>query len=156
MSEAAAQPKKRGRKALLFGILFTIALGAGGGFWFWRQSRAAAAHSEPAAIERGPGAVLVLEPFLVNLADPEASRFLRLTLRLVIDDEHAAADFGENEVEKARVRSAILELLTTQKSDALVTPDGKQALKQAIAGRAGDVLHLEIRDVLFTDFVVQF
>ena len=54
------------------------------------------------------------------------------------------------------MRSAILEVLTTKTSDTLVTADGKTALKEAIAKRSSEVLELEVTDVLFTDFVVQF
>jgi flagellar basal body-associated protein FliL len=50
----------------------------------------------------------------------------------------------------------VLEHLTTLESATLVTPEGKTELKKQIAERTSAVLHLEIRDVLFTDFVVQF
>ena len=158
MSDApATAPKPAKGKKLMFAIVFLIiAGGAGGGFWFWRQSNAAAAGHEPAPKAEGPGAVLNLEPFLVNLADADASRFLRATIRLVVKDESSAKEFEHNDVHKVQLRSAILELLTTQKSGALVTPEGKTALKQAIATRATEVLKLEVSDVLFTDFVVQF
>ena len=156
MSEAAAAKPARGGKLIIVIVALVVLGGAGGGFWFWRQSTAsAAAHEAPPAKEK-PAAVLALEPFLVNLADTEASRFLRLTLRLIITDEHFAKEFEEDEVHKARVRSAILEVLTTQRSEALVTQEGKTALKTAIAARASEVLKLEVTDVLFTDFVVQF
>jgi flagellar basal body-associated protein FliL len=56
-----------------------------------------------------------------------------------------------------RARGAILELLTVQMSDALVTPGGKSELKKAIAERVGEALeHVKVVDVLFSDFVVQF
>jgi flagellar protein FliL len=158
MSDAAAtaaRPAKRGKLIPLIVALVVLG-GAGGGFWFWRQSAATAAGHEPVPEKEKPAAVLALEPFLVNLADPQASRFLRVTVRLVVEDEAFAHEFEKEEVPKARVRSAILELLTTQTSDTLVTAEGKTALKEAIAKRSSEVLKLEVTDVLFTDFVVQF
>ena len=100
--------------------------------------------------------VVPFEPFLVNLADKEASRFLRVTLRLVVDTEDEAKEIEESKVEGARARSAILELLATQESSTLITAEGKIELKKLIAERTSAVLKREIRDVLFTDFVVQF
>ena len=158
MSEAAkpATPAKRGKLIPLVIALVILGGAGGGGFWFWRQSSAKAAAHEPEHPAEKPAAVLALEPFLVNLADPQSSRFLRVTVRLVVEDEAFAHEFEEAEVHRARVRSAILEVLTTQTSDVLVTTEGKTALKEAIAKRSSEVLKLEVTDVLFTDFVVQF
>ena len=56
-----------------------------------------------------------------------------------------------------QARAIILELLSLQLADTLVTPEGKIALRQAIAERVADALHeIEVVDVLFSDFVVQF
>jgi flagellar FliL protein len=154
---AAAAPAPKKRKTLLFVVALVVLLGgAGGGFWFWRKSSAGApAHAAEPEKKEARG-VLNLEPFLVNLADAEASRFLRTTVRLLIESESEAHHFEGDEVKKARLRSAILELLATQSARTLTTPEGKEALKKSIAERSAQVLKLEIADVLFTDFVVQF
>ena len=55
------------------------------------------------------------------------------------------------------LRSAILELLTQQSAPALVTPEGKTALKDAIKARTNPLLaDQKVLDVLFSEFVVQF
>jgi flagellar FliL protein len=150
-------------------VLVFGAGGAGGWWWYSNRAQAAAAqegekgdkHAKKAP--SGESAAVLMEPFLVNLADKEASRFLRVSLQLVIDNKKLAAELGakeeggEHAVLKAKLRSAILELLTTKTSDHLVTPEGKTELKKEIAERASHVLHeAEVVDVLFTDFVVQF
>jgi flagellar basal body-associated protein FliL len=44
-----------------------------------------------------------------------------------------------------------------QLADTLVTPEGKVTLRQTIAERVAEALHeIEVVDVLFSDFVVQF
>jgi hypothetical protein len=43
-----------------------------------------------------------MEPFQMNVADKEASRFLRVTLRLVVDTEAEAKEIEETPVEVAR------------------------------------------------------
>ena len=105
-------------------------------------------------MEPGIGA---LDPFVVNLADPGGQRFLRLTLRLVLESEEVATHFEEDELARARVRSAILELLTMQTADHVVTAEGKAELKKEIVERATHALeHAKVIDVLFTEFVVQY
>ena len=156
MSDTKTPAPKKGSKTLVILIVAVVVLGGAGagGFWWWQKSHAQAAAAEPKHVE--PTGVVPMEPFLVNLADKGASRFLRVTLRLVVDTEKEAKEIEESAVEQARARSAILELLATQVSEALVTPDGKTALKKGIAERTTAVLKREVRDVLFTDFVVQF
>ena len=91
------------------------------------------------------------------LADPSGSRYLRTSLKLVVADEKKAEELAKNEVVVTRARSAILELLTTQTADELVTADGKAALKKAICERVSPLTGgSEVTDVLFSDFVVQF
>ena len=154
------------KKILLFGTLGLLLAGAGGGAWWW-FSRNAAAHAatadagqhDAAAAEEelSNSGVLALEPFLVNLADAEAPRFLRATLGLVIVDKDQAAHLAEDVVARARIRSAVLELLATQTSADLVTPEGKAALRKAIlASATAIVTEARVVDVLFSEFVVQF
>jgi flagellar FliL protein len=160
MSDTPAPPppapakKRRLLKTLLLGVVLLGAAG-GGGFWWWKNGQAHAAEAPKEDAHEG-GAVLGLEPFLVNLADREASRFLRVTVKLVVDEESFAKEFEENALQQSRARSTVLEHLTTLESTALVTPEGKAELKKQIAERTSAVLHTEVRDVLFTDFVVQF
>jgi flagellar FliL protein len=139
-------------------IIAVVVLGGagGGGFWWWKKSHAEAATATPESKHDTATGVVAMEPFLVNLADKEASRFLRVTLRLVVDTEKEAKEIGETPVELARARSSILEVLATQQSAALVTPEGKAELKKTIAEHVSAAWKKEVRDVLFTDFVVQF
>jgi flagellar FliL protein len=162
--QAAEAPKKRGWfKWVLLGLVAVLLLGGGGaGFYLWRVRAAAPEGGEGAGTPAGSAwvhesGVLAFEPFVVNLADTEGSRFLRVNLRLLIDDGEAAKEIQEDEVAMLKVRSGILELLSAETSDKLVTPEGKAALKAAIAGRAGETLDkVKVTDVLFSEFVVQF
>ncbi len=62
---------------------------------------------------------------------------------------------GADELVKARVRSAVLELLMKQNSKNLLNAEGKEALKKQIANSTSPILGLKVQDVLFTDFVIQ-
>jgi flagellar FliL protein len=155
----AAAPAAKSKKFLFIGVGAVVLLLAGGGYWF--KGRAAAAPKEGAAEvaeESGERALLALEPFVVNLADEGGTHFLRTNIQLIIDaKEEEAAALQEKKVEIMPLRSAILELLSQQKAGALVTPEGKEALKDAIKKRAAEVFKKHaVKEVLFAEFVVQF
>lgn len=158
----APAPKKGGFLKKLILLLMALAIvggGAAGGFWWWQGQSAHAESAEPLPPTE-PNAVLPLEPFVVNLADQAGSRFLRVSLRLLVVAPRGQRDLkelGENEVVMARLRSALLELLSTKTADELVTAEGKDQLKREIVAQAAGILHeVEVRDVLFSEFVVQF
>lgn len=158
--ETPAPAKKGfGKWIVLAVVLLLLASGgAAGAYWWTHRSAAPDEHAKGEAHDAAPDdvAVVPLEPFVVNLSDKAASRYLRVTLRLVVAAE-IAKEVAEDEVSVMRLRSAILELLTVQTSDRLVTPEGKAELKTAIAARASKILHdTKVVDVLFSDFVVQF
>jgi flagellar FliL protein len=164
MSEApataapAAAPKKKSR--LLFVILAAVlVLGAGGGVTaYWATHRATgAAEGEAAPRKAGDPGLISLEPFVVNLADQGGSRFLRVSVRLITESPEQAEKIQKSDVTLMRARSSILEVLTQQTADRLVTAAGKAALKQALLERTKTVLEgATVIDVLFSDFVVQF
>jgi flagellar FliL protein len=136
--------------------VLVVAIGGGGvAAFFMKRGPARAASITPA--EPAEHGLLSLEPFVVNLADAGGSRFLRVSVRLVIESLEQAERVQKNDVALIRVRSGILEVLTQQTADTVVTPEGKAALKKIIAARAEAALDgTKVADVLFSDFVVQF
>jgi flagellar FliL protein len=152
-----AAPKKSRRGLMLVATAAIVVLLGGGGTAYWMFARGSEKAAPVEEEKAGPGAVVPMDAFIVNLADPGARRFLRVTLSLVVEDDEHALEINENEVVKMRVRSAILELLAVQNADLLITPEGKAELKKAIAeGASMAVEGLHITDVLFSEFVVQF
>ena len=158
MSETApaAPAAKAGKSHTMSIVVVALVVSSGvgaGAFWYARKSAPVVERTEHAS-DRG---IVTFEPFVVNLADPNASRFLRISIQLVVKNEEEAERIQKKPALLMGTRSAILEVLTTQTSDALTTPAGKTALKKALAERAGAVLDdTKVIDVLFSDFVVQF
>jgi flagellar FliL protein len=163
MSNANQAAAGKGSKGLIFAIVgLVVGLGGGGGAYYVYATK----YATPAAAKAAPApptSVMPMEPFVVNLADQGATRYLRVTLSLVVEGEEAAKEGGEGgesgeaQVVKARLRSTILEALSQQTSDHLVTPEGKAELKKTIAEKAHEAAHeLKVTDVLFSEFVVQF
>ncbi len=152
---SAPAPAPKGRSKLLkFGVPLLVLLIAGGGGWWYFYGRSSATVEAAAPPPPEPG-IVEFEPFIVNLADPGGRRFLRVVIHLLVPEKEAA-ELDENKLLHSRVRSAILELLTTQTSASVATPEGRAALKKAIGETAGHAVeHLEVSDVLFAEFVVQ-
>jgi flagellar protein FliL len=154
----AAPAAKKGPSKLIMGVAALALLGAGGGGAYWYTQKGqpveAAEAAPPPAPKRG---IVAFEPFTVNLADQGGRRFLRATVQLVVGSPELAKEMEESPVEVAQARAIILEKLTTQTADVLVTPEGKSELRKALTEQLAHDLHgIEVVDVLFSDFVVQF
>jgi flagellar FliL protein len=155
--------KTKGGKSrlLIMALAVLVVLGGGGAAAFYilhKPAQPGQPVAEVVVVKKvtEPG-LLTLEPFTVNLADKGGSRFLRLSVRLVISSPEEAEKAQKNKVVVERIRSSILELLTQQTAEPLVTPEGKAALKEAIIEHVKTVLEdTKVTDVLFSDFVVQF
>src|SRR5262245_2867748 len=162
--DAPTAPKKK-RKSKLVWILLTVVLvilaggGGAGAYWYFSQRPAASPEGQDVkapAPEAAPEPGMVeIEPFVVNLADAGGQRFVRVSMRLLTYNEDQALELKENAVAKAKLRAALLELLSMQTAEGLVTPEGKTTLKKAIAERAAHAVHeLKVTDVLFVEFIV--
>ncbi|MEW5978223.1 MAG: flagellar basal body-associated protein FliL [Acidobacteriota bacterium] len=102
------------------------------------------------------GATLTFEPFLVNLADTEASRYLKVSMRLLVSDKEVSEKISGGEVYLPRMRDCILSILSTKRASEIVTNEGKAKLKKEILEALNEFLPEEAaQDVFFTDFVVQ-
>ncbi len=154
---AHSRPKKRRSKLLLLGIpLFLLAAGGAGGWWYVTKSAEPvhAAGDEQAAVAE-PTGLAPLEPFVVNLADPGGRKYLRVTIVLLLPDEHAGEQIAKNKLVISRLRSSIIEVLTVRTSAQLASPEGRDALKKAVAETARATSRMDVRDVLFEEFIVQ-
>jgi len=101
-------------------------------------------------------AVLPLEPFVVNLADADAARYLRIKISLMVDDKSKTKELLENQALQLKVRDVILQSLTAKTSKDLISEDGKNKLREEIREK----INLYFREpklveVMFTEFVIQ-
>lgn len=176
MSEAkvAAEAKPKGKRGLVLIVAGVVLVAAGGGgFYWWKNQQAAAAAAEEEHGKKGKSTakahdeeeekepaeasgVLSFDPFIVNLADGP-QRYLKATVQVLVNTEEDMKELQENAVVTSRMRSAILESLSQQTSEHIVTPEGKEKLKHELVEKCGEILEEgEVVDVLFTEFVVQF
>jgi flagellar FliL protein len=176
---------KKSKLTLILMVLLLLTMGAAGFFgWQYMSGDAkpaasaegtehaeegeASEESESAAEESGHGGggegergaavstVLNFEPFLVNLADREASRYLRVTIRLQVTSKSAAEKIATADALTSQMRDTILGTLSAKNSEQIVTREGKDELKNEIAEKLNAFLPGKpIKAVYFTDFVVQ-
>lgn len=150
--------REKSLAGLLIGIALLTIIGGGGSAWFMVQRGRTAEASHSAEHSSAPKYLVHLEGFTVNLADPEETHFLRVTLDLGIDHlpEGAEKDKMTASLPVGRIRDTILAVLTSCKADVLLTQEGKIQLKKNLVEALGhSVPDLGVKDVYFTEFLVQ-
>lgn len=128
----------------------------------------AAAEEEPAAKKKGAVKlnlpddsavkhIIELQPYVVNLADQEEARYLRLAVSLGIGGEEG----GEKEEKPdplftTRIRNAMLAVLTSRTSAEVLTNEGKAQLRRDLlrAARAASK-EPKVEAIYITEFIVQ-
>src|ERR1700674_5675328 len=100
--EAAPEPKKS-KGLLLIIIVVVVALVGGGVAWFFLHSNKP---TEAAPEETAPKYTVHLESFTVNLADPQDSHFLRISIDVGMGKPLKASKEGESDFPTARVLGA--------------------------------------------------
>jgi len=100
-----------------------------------------------------PGVMVDLDPFIVNLADTPEVRYLKLTIKLEVENEADSTELSER---VPQVRDAVLVLLSSKDVNAVRTTQGKFQLRDEITQRVNGLLPKPgVRSAYFTDFVVQ-
>jgi flagellar FliL protein len=101
----------------------------------------------------GPGAIYDVDPFIVNLADTPEVRYLKLTVKLELENQQASVELANR---TPQLRDTILVLLTSKDSASIRTAQGKFQLRDEITQRVNSLLPKPgVRAAYFTDFVVQ-
>ncbi len=102
------------------------------------------------------GAVVDLAPFVVNLADVDSPRYLRVTISLMVDDKNAVEEVMENTAVASKTRDVILQTLSRKTSGEIMDEEGKNSLRTEILEKLGPYYHEpKVVDVMFTEFVIQ-
>ena len=107
--------------------------------------------------KRAPGADAVnvaLKAFVINLADADAPRYLKVDITLQVIDKEAEKEVKEY---TAMVRDTVLAYLSGLSAEQTVGPLGKSDMRHAIKKRINDVLpSAPVERVFFTQFIVQW
>lgn len=142
-------------KKMMIIIAAAVAVLAGGGgaayyFFMSGDPTEAAETAEPSV------GLIEMETFLTNINDPRGKHHARLQLRVAVSPETAAEDVKADPLLMARMRDQVLTLLTSKTFDELSQSDGKESFRTEIASRLAPLVDEgEVKEVLFSDFVVQ-
>lgn len=163
-SSSPQQQRSGSKKLTVIAAAVVLFLGlGGGGYWyashydlaFSRQvkSKGATASNKDAP----PAVVLQLHSFVVNLADPDRSAFLRIGIALGLDKPLAkSGDSEKDSPYTPQIRDAVLSVLSTCKSGDLLAPGGRKKLKQQLLETLQKrIPELGVTDIYFTDYLIQ-
>jgi len=100
----------------------------------------------------------MIEPFVVNLADPGSRRYLRVNLTLELKNPEEAEPLLE--VRMPQMRDTVLLLLSSKTTDQLLAPEGKITLRQELIEQINKVLKTKklkrsVKNLYFTEFLIQ-
>ena len=167
--KVAKPPSQIGKMLLV--VVLALVSSAGGGVlsWFLLSKTVARAESTVTGKESEvrkkedkiaemieKGAVIPLEPFVVNLADTDAARYLRIKISLMVDDKKKLKEATENQALQLKVRDVILQTLTGKTAADLINEEGKNRLRQDIQAKVTPYFkEPKLVDVMFTEFVIQ-
>ena len=166
-----APAKKKSRKLILIALILILLAGGGGGFYYWRvraASKALAAkesagqkdsdkHGKTGTADGGDAGVtqvIELQPFIVNLADKNESRYLRMSISLGVAEGDGVSK--ADPLFTTKIRNAILATISTRTSEQILTVEGKAELRKEmlIAARAAASAP-EVLTIYITDFIIQ-
>jgi flagellar FliL protein len=145
-----APPKSKGKiKKLILLVVLPILLLGGGVFAYLVLFD----DSAPAKTEHAEKALMSLEPFLVNLSDKDARRYLKVKIDLEVDNEKAVKVLEKS---LPRIRDQLIFLLSSKSYPEIATPEGKHQLKKDILARLHAIpTGKKISAAYFTEFVAQ-
>jgi flagellar FliL protein len=148
------RPKRSLKKILILAVLGLVLFGGGLMAYILLVDDPPAGKEAQASQTASKHVVTMpLDPFLVNLADRESRRYLKLKVELAVDSEGTA-----KELEKSlpRIRDTLILLLSSKTYLDLSSYEGKQQLKQEIKKKVTALPGgSKVSDVFFTEFVAQ-
>ena len=146
---------------LIIVVMLVITVGLAAGFFMmWGKLSEINTQAPPTAnidinqsqkAQLGP--LFPLETFIVNLADEERSRYLRVTMDLELV---APTDTEKLNQRLPQIRDRILMILPSKHFDEIASVDGKTALRDEIINKLNSLFpKTVINNIFFTEFVVQ-
>ncbi len=160
--------KKKKLLILILGFLLLLSSGAGAVFLFapgiipaslkvWEKKdeaekeKAAAKSKESDKDARGH--IFVMDSLLVNLADLDKLRYLKIRINLESTEGKPNVEY---EKRLPQLRDSILTVISTKTQKDIVDSEGKKKLREEITARVNQLLtQFKMKTVYFTEFVIQ-
>ena len=161
--------KKKGGILKLIIIVFVVLILVGGGVFAYLTFFAGSSQEQvqdvisddpmapvqPQGANSENGITYDFPAFIVNLADPSGSKYLRVALSVEIPPKNEKM-LLEIEQKLPKIKDAIITVLSSKTFEEIITPQGKISLKQEILRRINSNLASgRLMGVYITEFVVQ-
>lgn len=158
-SDGRIRKKKKSRKpAMVASAIIAMALVAALAAFLHLGGFARASKEASPATENT--AMLPLDTFVLNLADRNANKLIKVTACLEISGDQAAISFAKTKT--SQIRDAFISILASKSYEDLITAEGRMQLKDEMvsaaiqaAGGEGMAGKSLVRNIYFTDFVMQ-
>jgi flagellar FliL protein len=169
MSEAVAtEPKAAGKKPMLLIIIALVVVAGGGGAAFFmlggggggKPAAAAPGEGGEAKAEGdgsgkpvGDGPIATLDPIIVNLNEPEGTRYLKTVIAVAVTDDKVLA-----EVERLKpvIKDHFIRELSELNFRQTMGAKNKLAVKRRLLKRFNELVGPDAgTDVFLTEFIVQ-
>lgn len=157
-------PKKKGGKLkwilLIFLVLLILVGGAGAWYFFFSDLPGSKNASEGGAPKETVKTsapqnlqTSILDPFLVNLADPLGKRYIKVTFEVEVTGPEVGDELAK---QKPKVRDSIIMLLSSKTYADLAPAESKLTLKTEVANRLNQILGApKVTRVFITEMVIQ-
>lgn len=164
LPDGQAPGKGKLKLIIIIAVAFLLAVGASvGGTWFFLNKNAKPAESEAKAEDHAEptkkqAVYEILAPaFVVNFNQGGRQRYLQVAVALMGRDQ---AQMDALREQMPLVRNQLVMLFSSQNFDTLVTPVGKEMLRQQATSSLQELAkkatgQLTVEQVLFTNFVLQ-
>ncbi len=154
-----ASDAKKGLNPIILILVAVILLAvAGGGFFFFVASGNKAQNTETQEEvkkkEEKPKVFYQFEDsFIVNLAETNAERYLKVTPVFEVESEEVQNEITEK---LPQIKDILITIFSSKTLDEVTTLSGKDRLKQEIIDKVNEVLSKgKVTRVFFSDFVIQ-
>ncbi|MEW6227941.1 MAG: flagellar basal body-associated FliL family protein, partial [Bacillota bacterium] len=157
--QSRAKPGGRRIAALALAGAAVVCLAAAGGVLVYTGRLPGRIASDPGkAPVPKPGPMYAFEPFIVNVAGTNGTRYLKVSLSVECADRKTSSDIARAEYV---VRDAILEVLSAQTLEDLTDVSRRNAVRQQVAAAIEQALSsgkqepARVNGVYFLEFVIQ-
>ncbi len=153
-AEGTNPKKKKGKRLILIIVIAVVFLLLGGGvFLFFTKTGGDKAVKKGEVTAKEESVMFSLDPFVVNLSDQGATKFLKVVIQLELSNKDV---LDTSRVKAPQIRDAIISILSSHSSVGLMQPEGKLQLKDEINLTGNQILGKDaVKNVYFTDFVMQ-
>jgi len=160
-TENIEEPKKKSKLIffIIIGIVFLLI--AGGGFFAYtkffssppdKEKRESGKAVDTKAL-KPVGEMFTLEPFVVNLADPQGDRYLKLKISMEVKNPEI---MQRAEKMSPKLRDIVIMMTSSLSFEEVMTPEGKLRIREELRTRFNRVLKpYKVENIYFSEFVVQ-